>query len=145
MSAIRYALPAGVRENAQALQSFDVSRMWARDATLWTGSDEGKWLGWLSIAGEQLADLSRFEQIAHEVKAAGFTDVVLLGMGGSSLCPEVLRLSFGRMPGAPEFHVLDSTDPAQALAIESKINLARTLFIVASKSGSTLEPNVFHQ
>lgn len=145
MSAIRYALPTGVRELLQEPEEFDVSRIWAKDATLWTGSDEAKWLGWLSIAGEQLADVSRCEQIAHEVTAVGFTDVVLLGMGGSSLCPEVLRLSFGRMPGAPEFHVLDSTDPAQALAVESKIDLARTLFIVASKSGSTLEPNVFYQ
>ena len=66
-------------------------------------------------------------------------------MGGSSLCPEVHALSFGKHDGFPELHVLDSTDPAQLLAVESRVDLARTLFIVSSKSGSTLEPNIFKQ
>ena len=75
----------------------------------------------------------------------GFTDALLLGMGGSSLCVEVLGLSFGDQPGFPKMHVLDSTDPAQIRAIESQIDVKKTLFIVSSKSGSTLEPNIFKQ
>jgi transaldolase/glucose-6-phosphate isomerase len=120
-------------------------RLWARDASLWTGADEGQWLGWLSIVEDQIANRELFEQIAGDVKSAGFKHVLLLGMGGSSLCPEVLRLSFGKIAGFPELHVLDSTDPAQIRAIEKKIDLARTLFIVSSKSGSTLEPNIYKQ
>ena len=79
------------------------------------------------------------------MRARGFTHILLLGMGGSSLCPEVHALSFGKQDGFPELHVLDSTDPAQLLAVESRVNLASTLFIVSSKSGSTLEPNIFKQ
>ena len=77
------------------------------------------------------------------MKQDGFTDVVLLGMGGSSLGPEVLGETFGRQAGWPRFHMLDSTDPAQIKAIERAIDLSKTLFIVSSKSGSTLEPNIF--
>ena len=77
------------------------------------------------------------------MKQGGFTDVVLLGMGGSSLGPEVLGETFGRQAGWPRFHMLDSTDPAQIKAIERAIDLGKTLFIVSSKSGSTLEPNIF--
>jgi transaldolase/glucose-6-phosphate isomerase len=120
-------------------------RLWARDASLWTGADEDKWLGWLSIADTQLGQRQQFEQIAQDVKAGGFTDILLLGMGGSSLCVEVLKLSFGDQPGFPKVHVLDSTDPAQIRAIESQIDVKKTLFIVSSKSGSTLEPNIFKQ
>src|SRR3989337_725200 len=70
---------------------------------------------------------------------------VLLGMGGSSLCPEVIKMTFGKLAGYPELHVLDSTDPAQIKAFEGKVDLANTIFIVSSKSGSTLEPNIFRQ
>jgi transaldolase/glucose-6-phosphate isomerase len=122
-----------------------VRRLWARDASLWTGRDESQWLGWLGVTEDQLAERDRFDQIAKEVKAAGYKDALLLGMGGSSLCPEVLRLSFGKIDGFPELHVLDSTDPAQIRSIESKIDPSKTLFIVSSKSGSTLEPNIFKQ
>jgi transaldolase / glucose-6-phosphate isomerase len=122
-----------------------VRRLWGRDASLWTGEDENKWLGWLSITEDQLAHRERFDQIAANVKAGGFKHALLLGMGGSSLCPEVLRLSFGKIEGFPELHVLDSTDPAQIRAIERQIDLSKTLFIVSSKSGSTLEPNIFKQ
>ncbi|PYM60781.1 MAG: transaldolase, partial [Candidatus Rokuibacteriota bacterium] len=81
----------------------------------------------------------------EDVKRAGFKHILLLGMGGSSLCPELLRMTFGRLPGFPELHVLDSTDPAQVRAFERRIELKDTLFIVSSKSGSTLEPNIFEQ
>src|SRR5208282_1890052 len=93
----------------------------------------------------QLAHIDHLTSLAAEVKQAGFKHALLLGMGGSSLCPEVLRLTFGKIDGFPELHVLDSTDPAQIKAIEAKIDLKSTLFIVSSKSGGTLEPNIYKQ
>lgn len=120
-------------------------RLWARDASLWTGSDEGEWLGWLGITEDQLAHSQRFRSIAEEVKREGFSHALLLGMGGSSLGPEVMKFTFGRIDGYPELHVLDSSDPAQIRSFEKRVNLAKTLFIVSSKSGSTLEPNIFKQ
>lgn len=122
-----------------------VKRLWARDASVWTNSEEDKWLGWLDIVNEQQRSIRRFANFAEEVKDAKFSHVLLLGMGGSSLCPEVLRKSFGKIAGFPELHVLDSTDPAQIKSFENKIDLANTLFIVSSKSGTTLEPNIFKQ
>jgi transaldolase/glucose-6-phosphate isomerase len=122
-----------------------VRRLWARDARLWTGTDEGSWLGWLGITEDQIANQAHLKDIAEDVKKAGFEHALLLGMGGSSLCPEVLALSFGKADGFPQMHVLDSTDPAQVKALESKIDIAKTIFIVSSKSGSTLEPNIFKQ
>jgi transaldolase/glucose-6-phosphate isomerase len=121
------------------------ARLWNRDASLWTGEDESKWLGWLDIVAEQVSQQQHLDQMARDVQSGGFDDIVLLGMGGSSLCPEVLALTFGHVAGSPRLHVLDSTDPAQVKAVESAVNLARTLFIVSSKSGSTLEPNIFKQ
>jgi transaldolase / glucose-6-phosphate isomerase len=122
-----------------------MQRLWQRDATLWTGADEDRWLGWLDIAEHQIAHPAELIGLAKEVWSAGFKDMLLLGMGGSSLCPEVLRMTFGRIAGYPDLHVLDSTDPAQLKAVEGKIDIARTLFIVSSKSGSTLEPNIFKE
>lgn len=132
-----------------ALEAWEASdntrRLWARDAELWTAKDEADWLGWLSIVREQLEGRDRFDAVADDVAAEGFTDILLLGMGGSSLCPEVLAMTFGKQEGYPELHVLDSTDPAQVKSFEDRIDLERTLFIVSSKSGSTLEPNIFKQ
>jgi transaldolase/glucose-6-phosphate isomerase len=122
-----------------------VRRLWQRDATLWTGTDEAQWLDWLNITAEQIAHLQDLRRIVEDAKKEGFTDLLLLGMGGSSLCPEVLRMTFGKIAGYPQLHVLDSTDPAQVKAFENKVNLAKTLFIVSSKSGTTLEPNIFKQ
>ncbi len=122
-----------------------VRRMWAGDAKVWTGDDEGKWLGWLTVTDDQLAHMNNLDEVVVQVKDGGFTHAVLLGMGGSSLCVEVLEKTFGSAPGFPKFHVLDSTDPAQVKAIEDSVDLAKTLFIVSSKSGSTLEPNIFKQ
>ena len=120
-----------------------IRRLWAGDKTLWTGIDEDKWLGWLNIVPEELADLDRLQSFADEIRKRGLTDLVLLGMGGSSLGPEVLAETFGPQSGWPRFHMLDSTDPAQIRAIEGAVDLGTTLFIVSSKSGSTLEPNIF--
>jgi transaldolase/glucose-6-phosphate isomerase len=122
-----------------------MQRLWQRDASLWTGDDEAKWLGWLDITEDQIAHPVELRNLAKEVWSAGFKDILLLGMGGSSLCPEVLRLTFGKIAGYPDLHVLDSTDPAQVKAFADQIDIARTLFIVSSKSGSTLEPNIFKQ
>lgn len=126
-------------------QGKKMRRLWGRDATLWTNSDESNWLGWLAMTEDQLAHIAHLTGVAEEVQRAGFTHVALLGMGGSSLAPEVMSMTFGRAKGFPEFHMLDSTDPAQIKAFESKLNLKSTLFIVSSKSGSTLEPNIFKQ
>ena len=139
-------LSAAVQKSLQDWQvDGKVRRLWARDASLWSGKDEGNWLGWLGIAEDQSARGKQLQEIAEEVKNSGFRDAVLLGMGGSSLCPEVLSMAFGKINGFPKLHVLDSTDPAQIRSLESKLDLARTLFIVSSKSGSTLEPNIFKQ
>lgn len=120
-----------------------VRSFWARDASLWTGADESHWMGWLGITEDQLAHKHHLESIAAEAQQAGFTHALLLGMGGSSLCPEVLATTFGKISGHPELHILDSTDPAQIKAVEKRVDLSHTLFIVSSKSGSTLEPNIF--
>ncbi len=122
-----------------------VARLWQKDASLWTGTDENNWLGWLAITGEQLAHIDALKEIAADLKKSRFKHALLLGMGGSSLCPEVLRMTFGKIKGFPELHVLDSTDPAQIRAIEAKVDLKSTICIVSSKSGSTLEPNIYKQ
>ena len=136
------AIEAGVNIEFAAWQRDDkIARLWAKDASVWTGDDEAKWLGWLTIVEEELADLQKYRDLQRDIEDAGFTDVLLMGMGGSSLCPEVLALTFGKK----NFHILDSTVPAQVKTVEDKLDLAKTLFIVASKSGSTLEPNCFKQ
>ncbi|PIQ83665.1 MAG: transaldolase [Candidatus Omnitrophica bacterium CG11_big_fil_rev_8_21_14_0_20_63_9] len=118
-------------------------RLWAHDASLWTGTDEGKWLGWLGIVQEQLEHLAHLQSVIETAKSGEFSHILLLGMGGSSLAPDVLKTTFGTIKNFPELHVLDSTDPAQIKTVEEQIDLRRTLFIVSSKSGTTLEPNIF--
>src|SRR5207247_9945737 len=98
---------------------------------------------WLDVVEDQLAGIDGFGRMSQEIHSAGFGHVVVLGMGGSSLCPDVLRATFGRIAGSPELLVLDSTDPGQIRALEQRLDVGRTLFIVSSKSGSTLEPNIF--
>jgi transaldolase/glucose-6-phosphate isomerase len=122
----------------------NTARLWSRDATLWTGADEARWLGWLSAPEDFARELGELQAFAAELRAEGLRHLLLLGMGGSSLCPEVLAETFGQLPGGPKLHVLDSTVPAQVAAIEREVDLPRTLVIVSSKSGSTLEPNIFH-
>ncbi|HEX4022922.1 MAG TPA: bifunctional transaldolase/phosoglucose isomerase [Acidobacteriaceae bacterium] len=122
-----------------------VARLWARDASLWTNDDESKWLGWLDIVERQQKDLAQFHALAQDMHQEGFEHVLLLGMGGSSLCPEVLALTFGRQKGFPLLQIVDSTDPAQIRAVEESVDLKKTVVIVSSKSGSTLEPNILKQ
>jgi transaldolase/glucose-6-phosphate isomerase len=150
LNAMSYQLPKDLEAGVKAaLEDWraegKLRRLWAGDALLWTGTDEGRWLGWLTVVDAQLKATGHLEAFAAEVKRAGFTDMLLLGMGGSSLGAEVLAQSFGNKPGFPRFQVVDSTDPAQIRRIESSIDLKRSLFIVSSKSGSTLEPNIFKQ
>ena len=145
-----YKLPPDLEKTvAASLESWrhdgNVRRLWAGDARLWTGAGESKWLGWLKIAAEQHERVGSLLNISQDIREHGFTHALLLGMGGSSLGPEVLTQTFGPQNGYPELLVLDSTDPAQIRTIESKIDPARTLFIVSSKSGSTLEPNILKQ
>jgi transaldolase / glucose-6-phosphate isomerase len=120
--------------------SAKLRRLWQHDKSLWTGTDEDKWLGWLHSPAS--ADIADYEDFAQRVKGQKFTDAVVLGMGGSSLGPEVLAETFAKKPGFPKLHVLDSTDPAQVRAMENAVDIAHTLFIVSSKSGGTTEPNV---
>ena len=146
LNSIDYFLPEDLENDLQATLAEwtaedKISRIWAKDASVWTGDDEVKWLGWLDIIEREMDDVQKFRDLQADIAAAGFTDILLMGMGGSSLCPEVLSITFGKK----NFHVLDSTDPAQIKAIESRLDLEDTLFIVASKSGSTLEPNCFKQ
>jgi transaldolase/glucose-6-phosphate isomerase len=142
-------LPEGLaREVDAALATWDAAgnsaRLWARDAATWTGADEARWLGWLDAVRVGRQTLEGLRQVARQA-GQEFSHALLLGMGGSSLCSEVLSRMLGPVEGHPELHVLDSTDPAQVLAVEGRVDLARTLVIVASKSGSTLEPHVFMQ
>ncbi|MGI9659757.1 MAG: glucose-6-phosphate isomerase [Gaiellaceae bacterium] len=119
--------------------SFDAStaveQIWARDASLWTGRDEASWLGWLDVAERMRAQVGGLADFAASVGDDGLDNVVLLGMGGSSLAPEVMR----RLAGATSFHVLDSTHPAALLAAPTAPGVERTLFLIASKSGTTIE------
>ncbi len=148
INAQSYSLPGALAAAVEAeLREWDsrggTRRLWAGDASLWTGADEAGWIGWIGVVEAQLDHLAPLEAIREEAKRERFAHAVLLGMGGSSLCPEVLKETFGPLGGYPELHVLDSTDPAQVMAIEDKVDLRRTLFIVSSKSGSTLEPRLF--
>jgi transaldolase/glucose-6-phosphate isomerase len=150
LNAMTYKLPPDLSEAVKGVlddwrKEGKARRLWAGDASLWTNTDEAKWLGWLNVVDAELKDAGRLESVAADIKRAGFADAVLLGMGGSSLGPEVLGQTFGPGAGFPKLHILDSTDPAQIRHLESAIDIARTLFIVSSKSGSTLEPNIFKQ
>ncbi|WP_407156081.1 bifunctional transaldolase/phosoglucose isomerase [Bradyrhizobium sp. STM 3557] len=119
--------------------SAKIRRLWQKDSSVWTGADEHKWLGWLTSPAK--ANLADYEDYAQRVKGQKFSDAVVLGMGGSSLGPEVLAETFPRKSGFPKLRVLDSTDPAQVRAMEKAIDISRTVFIVSSKSGGTTEPN----
>ena len=127
-----------------------VQRIWEEDAGVWSSDPEhvkivSNSLGWLTVPEQVLERVPEIESFAQEIRAEGFAHAVVLGMGGSSLCPEVLRQSFGKHPDYPELLVLDSTVPAAVARIEARVKLPRTLFIVASKSGSTTEPLMFQR
>ncbi|HZQ50227.1 MAG TPA: bifunctional transaldolase/phosoglucose isomerase [Candidatus Dormibacteraeota bacterium] len=136
-------LQGKVDQRVSALQKEDAPRrLWAKDSTLWT-SDPSKReeirdrLGWLTVAEKMAERESEFRQLARDART--YSDVVLLGMGGSSLCPDVLRNTFGSAKGHPKLHVLDTTDPVTIAGVRAKIRIKDSLFVVASKSGETTE------
>jgi transaldolase/glucose-6-phosphate isomerase len=148
LNTMSYKLPADLNtEVVAAIEDWrkegKVRRLWAGDASLWTEADEANWVGWLNIVGDQLKGVAQHEALAEDVKNGKFSDMLLLGMGGSSLGPEVFAETFGSKKGFPTLHVLDSTDPAQVKRFEKAVDLKKCLFLVSSKSGSTLEPNIF--
>src|SRR5437588_12470848 len=108
-----------------------VERVWARDATVWTGAGEDRWLGWLDEPRRMQERVDELQRFADEARTA-FETFVLLGMGGSSLAPEVLKRTFG----AKSLHVLDTTHPAMIRHAEATLDLAKTMFVVSSKSGT---------
>jgi transaldolase/glucose-6-phosphate isomerase len=138
--ALGATIKKAVEKNTEEWRSSaKIRKLWQKDKTVWTGDDEDKWLGWLNSPAA--ADIADYEDFASRVKGQKFTDAVVLGMGGSSLGPEVLAETFPKKSGFPKLHVLDSTDPAQVRAMEKAVDIGRTLFIVSSKSGGTTEPN----
>src|SRR5207248_3590349 len=126
----------------QAVSDSVAQRVWRRDPSLWGGPGvpeiENR-LGWLTVADQMLEQAPDLHEFAAECRAEGFTDAVLLGMGGSSLGPEVIRRSFGEVPEALRLHVLDSTHPDVILSLQDSLDMEKTLFIVSSKSGGTIE------
>ncbi|HST55697.1 MAG TPA: hypothetical protein VLJ42_07365 [Solirubrobacteraceae bacterium] len=146
---VQARIPAGLRATvddklALAQRERVQARLWAADATLWApaGTPEvANRLGWLTIAERMLAQAEQLRAFAEQVRDEGVGDIVLLGMGGSSLAPEVILRSFGRADESwPRLHVLDSTDAGAVRAVEHAIDPLRSLFIVSSKSGGTIEP-----
>jgi transaldolase/glucose-6-phosphate isomerase len=141
---VRAALDEATRLNV-------IERIWNRDASLWKNEESHQKiiknsLGWLTVATEMLAVADELRNFVANVRAsAEFQDVMVCGMGGSSLCPEVLRQTFGRREGFPELLVLDSTDPDAVNNFGNQIDIGRCLFVIASKSGTTTEPIVFHR
>lgn len=128
----------------RAEQERFAERVWKKDPTLWKPNPDEQneiadRLGWLTVTDQMRDALPRLNELRDDVRTAGFTNVVLLGMGGSSLAPEVMRETFGAAEGQPRLHVLDSTDPATILDVVQAVDLQHTLFIVASKSGGTIE------
>jgi glucose-6-phosphate isomerase len=135
---------------AEADRDSVIERIWNKDVALWT--KEGKEaaaqqtimrnsLGWLTVAGEMLAVAGELRAFAEEIRVSGeFRHVMVCGMGGSSLCPEVLRQTFGRQENFPELLVLDSTDPDAVNNFRAQIDVGKCLFVIASKSGTTTEP-----
>lgn len=127
-----------------------IKRLWEKDHTIWRSEEAHKKsilnrLGWLNSIDLMKEDADSLISFSNEIKNAGFKHIVVLGMGGSSLCPDVCRATFGFAAGFPQLLVLDSTNPTSVLRIEKQIDLAKTVFIVASKSGGTTETNMFYQ
>ncbi|RLA71220.1 MAG: bifunctional transaldolase/phosoglucose isomerase [Epsilonproteobacteria bacterium] len=122
-----------------------VERLWARDSWLWTGKDESKWLDWLSVPKDQMDHIGNLTRVLESSEGEFTQHLVLLGMGGSSLGPDMFKNTFGKIENHPELLILDSTDPEQIAQIEAQIDYKRTKFIVSSKSGGTLEPTIFKE
>ncbi len=126
-------------------QSKNVHRLWAKDATLWTGDDEADGMGWLDIVSTWSTRLHTLDLVRDFARQGQFTDTLLLGMGGSSLCAHVFAKSFPEQEGFPSLQILDSIDPAQVRRVRDGLDLDRCLFVVSSKTGNTLETNLLYQ
>ena len=132
---------------AEAQAENIAQRVKAKDASVWTTDDAvakqiANSLGWLNVAGEMTGVADELREFAEEVRHE-FQYVMVCGMGGSSLCPEMLARTFGHQAGFPELLVLDSTDPDVIASFADRIDVDKCLFVIASKSGTTTEPNVF--
>jgi len=127
-----------------------VKRIWRKDASLWKDDEPSQKiiknaLGWLTVPDEMIAVIDELNEFADLIRTRGFQTVMVCGMGGSSLCPEVLAKTFGKQEGFPELLVLDSTDPDVLADLLNRVDIEHCLFIIASKSGSTTEPNTFYK
>lgn len=127
-----------------------VERLWRKDASLWKTDEASQKqiqnsLGWLTVADEMTGVAGELIEFAEKIRTRGFRHVMVCGMGGSSLCPEVLARTFGPQPGFPELLVLDSTDPDVIARLRDQIDVEHCLFVIASKSGTTTEPTVFYK
>src|SRR5438045_8975903 len=127
-----------------------VTRIWRKHAALGKSDEDNvevikNALGWLTVADEMLGAVDDLVEFAESIRSSGFQHVMVCGMGGSSLCPEVLATTFGRQTGFPELLVLDSTDPDIIAALKERLDIERCLFIIASKSGTRTEPSFFMQ
>lgn len=149
MTSEKTMLSKEVVENVcHAIEQKLATRIWKKEATVWSADENVKKsiearLGWLEVSDRSLQHLKEFTDFAEDVRKSGIRSVVILGMGGSSLCVETLRDTFGAKEGYPNMLILDSTHPDQVLDIERTCDLTKTLFIVSSKSGTTLEPQCY--
>ena len=135
---------------AEARDENVLERVWRKDASLWKSDEESQRiinnsLGWLTVADEMIGVADELMEFSNSIRSRGFRHVMVCGMGGSSLCPEVLARTFGQQEGYPELLVLDSTDADVIASLSERIDVERCLFVIASKSGSTTEPNVFYK
>lgn len=145
LSSIRFtsvALQTAVQETLQSWQcEHKIQRLWSKDTTLWTHTDENQWMGWLNIASAY-GDIPKIQQLAQSLQAEGIRHIILLGMGGASLFPAMLAQTFAQLSDYPRLQVLDSIDPRHIQHLEATIDLKATCFIVSSKSGDTLETHL---
>ena len=151
MESVLGSLQEGSTRSLEDAERADVvKRIWRKDAALWKDDESAQKiiknsLGWLTVPDEMMAVASELTEFANQIRNRGFKTVMVCGMGGSSLCPEVLAKTFGRQPDYPELLVLDSTDPDVLAGLLDRVDIEKCLFIVASKSGSTTEPNTFYK
>ena len=154
MTSMECALGKLEQRTDQAIQAAAaedvVKRIWRKDATLWKDDEASQKvirnaLGWLTVPDEMIGVVDELTEFAELIRQRGFQTVMVCGMGGSSLCPEVFARTFGRQPDYPELLVLDSTDPDVLADLLKRIDIQKCLFVIASKSGSTTEPNTFYK
>jgi len=151
MESVLGTISDSVKVSIEEAEGADVvKRIWRKDASLWKDDEPSQKiiknaLGWLTVPDEMIAVIDELNEFAALIRTRGFQTVMVCGMGGSSLCPEVLAKTFGKQEGFPELLVLDSTDPDVLADLLNRVDIEHCLFIIASKSGSTTEPNTFYK